>query len=319
MLKFNRNSGQKYSRAALLLIAGVAIAMTATSYAQETTDNTTNTVESVPAPSPSTQPSADKETENNRIKTLEGSKSRWSGQFNLNYAGSSINHPFAAEAINPGGQVPPPTVNLNGTFSARYRLNADTTVGLGTGLITYTPFQGPTNTSVSDPYADIAHSFKIGPIHNRGDFQTTLFTDHANRTEYGYFTQFTLLDEAYYTFPFGLTAGMLFEFDYALFHTGDNYPVSAQTLWDIITDPYFEYSLSKNVNLRTVVGMQSLHNNNLPGGWAMYHPKIYQTLGVGVAATDWFFIYTFLEEQDFTNMWTTRTCSFGFSATINLF
>lgn len=136
------------------------------------------------------------ETKNNRMKTEEGSKSPLSGQFNLTYSGSSLDHPFSEYAPNPGGLEVPPLVTLSGTVSARYRIDKKTTTGVGTGVTTQTPFQGPKNTTVANPYLDIARSFRWGAIQNRADFQITLWTEAQLHDDYGQRLGFSFIDEA---------------------------------------------------------------------------------------------------------------------------
>lgn len=258
--------------------------------------------------------------ETSRAKTLAGSKSPFSFQLNFSYSGSSINHPLSENAPNPGNQVPVPLVYLTGTISGRYRIDSSTTVGLGLGLTTYQPFEGPKNTSLSNPYADIAKNYKIGPFKNRADLSLTVYTDNQNETIDGAILGPTITNETYYTFDFGLTAGLFLEFDYNFFKSNPYglYPVDQQTEWDIFTDPYFEFALSKRVNLRSVIGIGSEHNNNLPGSWAVYHPKIYQTFGVGVSVLPAWFIYTFLQVPNYNDV-STKTVIFGFNTIINLF
>jgi hypothetical protein len=260
--------------------------------------------------------------QNNRMKTLEGSKSRWSGQVNLTYNGSSIQHPFSREAPNPGGQVPPPLVTMAATASARYRIDPQTTAGLGTGITTQTPFQGPKNTTIADPYADVARSWKLGNVaHNRVDFQGTVWTNDQSHNDFGYNYGLTVVDEAFHEFGFGLTAGLVLEFDYNFFSGSskfDNDAVrSQQTQWDIVTDPYFEYALSKSFNLRTVIGIQSLHNRDLESGFHFYDPKVYETIGLGIQIIPSWFIYPFV--QFFPYSINARNTLVGFNTIINLF
>jgi hypothetical protein len=288
--------------------------------AQSTADSSTVTEIVGTDNSSSSSSSSEVAQDNNRAKTLAGSKSPWSFQLNFSYSGSSIDHPLSEEAPNPGNQVPVPLVSFSGTISGRYRLDANTTVGLGIGLTTYQLFEGPKNTSLSNPYADIARTFKIGPFKSRADFQLGIYTDHQNSDIDGAILGPTLTDETYYTFGFGLTAGLFLEVDYNFFKSNPigQYPTDQQTEWDFFTDPYFEYSLSKRVNLRSVIGIGSLHNNNQPGSWALFHPKIYQTFGVGVAALDSVFIYTFLQVPNYNDV-SDKTVIFGFNTIINLF
>ncbi len=264
---------------------------------------------------------ATEEAENNRMKTLEGSKSPFSGQVNLTYNGSSLEHPFSKDAPNPGGAVPPPLVTAVGTFSGRYRIDKETTAGLGTGITTQTPFQGPKNTTIADPYIDIARSYKYGAVKNRLDFQTTVWTNDQSHNDYGYDLGFSLLNESYHTFSFGLTAGLALELDYNIFSGAAKYSAPGiaeeQTQWDILTDPYFEYALSKSINLRTVIGIQSLHNRNLGGTFEFFHPKVYETIGLGVQLLQSWFIYPFVEFFPYSV--NARNTLVGFNTIINLF
>jgi hypothetical protein len=268
---------------------------------------------------------AETEAQNNRAKTLEGSKSPFSGQFNISYQGSTISHPFSEDAPNPSGATPPPLVTLGGTISARYRIDKRTTMGLGTGITTETPFQGPKNTSVSDPYADIARSYFLGKVHNRADFQFVYNTSDQYRNVYGYRTGFSLVNESSYLFPFGLTAGFLLELDYNLFSGDAAYATATaphgvlhnQVQWDVITDPFFEYTLSDHVNLRTVIGIQSLNLRDMSSDFALHHPTVYETLGVGIQVLPAWFIYPFVEF--FPSQMQSNKTVVGFNTIINLF
>jgi hypothetical protein len=263
--------------------------------------------------------------ENNRMKTLEGSKSPFSSQLNISYQGSSISHPFDKEAPNPSGQVPAPLVTASGTVSLRYRNDKNTTMGVGTGVTTQTPFQGPKNTTVSDPYADIARSFMINKVHNRADLQAILWTNDQYHNDFGYRMGLSAVNESSYLFPFGLTVGFLLEIDYNFFSGQDQYSTAthvagitaSQVQWDLITDPYFEFALGDKVNLRTVIGIQSLNTRDLASDFAFTHPTIYETFGVGVQVLPAWFIYPFV--QFFPSQLQTNKTVVGFNTIINIF
>ena len=265
------------------------------------------------------------DTTNNRMKTLEGSRSRFSGQFNISYQGSTISHPFSDTAPNLSGITPPPLVTLSGLVSARYRIDAVTTTGIGTGITTQTPFQGPKNTTVSEPYMDIARTYTFNKIHNRADFQVTLYTSDEYHNQFGYREELSISNESSYLFPFGLTVGFLLELDYNFFSgsstystaTATNAVLSNQTQWDLITDPFFEYTLTRSLNLRTVIGIQSYNNRNLASDFALVHPSIYETLGVGCQILPSWFIYPFV--QFFPGKVESANTVVGFNTIINLF
>ncbi|MDR3606354.1 MAG: hypothetical protein P4M08_03115 [Oligoflexia bacterium] len=314
-IKIKFKSGQTY----------VAIAAILGAFAAQALADDSNSSQTTPPPAANAQvtgttsTAAEQEVENKRMKALEGSKSPWSFQAQLQYSGSTINHPFAEDLPNTGGSSVAPKVTLGGTIAGRYRIDESTTAGVGTGIVTYTPFQGPKNTSVYDPQVDIAHSFKFGKIHNRADFQLLGYTDNQYGSQLGYATMITVSDESFYTFKFGLTVGLSFELDYNIFKGKAGYDPSAQTQYDLFTDPYFEYALSDKVNLRSVIGIQALgHQNDMHSAFAQYHQKIYQTFGVGVSIFEGWFIYNFVQIPDYTNV-ATNTLTYGFSTIIDLF
>jgi hypothetical protein len=265
----------------------------------------------------------DDSTNNNRMKTEEGSKSPFSGQFNLTYYGSSLDHPFSKYAPNPGNTEVPPLVTLSGTVSARYRFDRQTTAGLGTGVTTQTPFQGPKNTTAANPYVDVAHSFVLfGWLHNRADYQITLWTEEQLHTEYGQQLGFTFLDESY-TELGRLTVGLAFEVDLNSFSGDARYNNAAvhrsQVSWDVYPEPYFEFVLGKHLNLRSVVGIEWDHNRALAGTFDLYGPRVYQTLGLGISLGEAVFLYPYLKGYPYSGTFGVKTTTVGLNAIVNLF
>ena len=256
------------------------------------------------------------ETKNTRMKAVEGSKSPYSGQFNITYSGSSINHPFSKEAPNPGQLPVPPLVSISGTVSARYRFDKKTTAGVGTGILN----QGFKTTSVSDPYIDIAHSFRWGPIQNRADFQFTLWTQDQLHKQYGQNLGFSAVDEAFYEWDFGLTTGLAFEIDVNTFSSDAKFASKAagQVSYDIYPEPYFEFALSKRVNLRSVLQVGFEHTRDL-GSFKFTGDRVGQTLGVGISAADWLFLYPYLKGVPYSGTFGVKTTVLGLNAIINLF
>jgi hypothetical protein len=260
------------------------------------------------------------EVQNNRQKALEGSKSPLSVQANFTYGGSSLIHPFASYAPNPSNASVPNIVTFNGVIAARYRLDEATSFGLGTGIYMQHPIEGPAGTiSVADPQIDLQHSWKLGKIHNRSDIIMTGWTDQQYSSDLGYLIGFSAVDEAYYTFSFGLTTGIAFEFDYNFFKGQAGYHTAAQTQYDFYPSPYAEFQLSPKLNLRSVINIEALgHQNDMHTAFAQYHQKIQQSLGLGIAALDGLFIYTYVQSQDYYQL-NLQNVLFGFNLIINIF
>ena len=267
---------------------------------------------------------ADEEVQNNRMRALEGSKSPWSMQFQLGYYGSNVDKPFAAEAPNPGNDTPPPVVKMVGTIQGRYRISKAQSVGFGAGIAGQTPFQGLKNSSISDPYADYAYSSTFGSYHNRVDIAGQIYTAD-DETAYGYTSGYSLSNDSLWSFgKTGATVGLSTAIDFNTFG-GSKTQASGLELtanqqdYDFNFYPFAEYSITKRVNFRTVVGFQYTHTKNLPD-FTFNQKKLYETAGLGVSWTDDFFTYFYVKFYPSPlNSITTANSSVGFSAIINLF
>jgi hypothetical protein len=265
---------------------------------------------------------SDEAQQNRRMRALEGSKSKWSGQFNVLYNGSSINNPFAADAPNPGGQNPPPVVNLTGTFAIRRRLGAKTSFGFGGGFETETPLQGQQNSSISDPNADFAISGDKWGIHNRVDFMGNYCTANFE-TKYGYLYGLAIEDDILYKFPrteFTLGLSIISDFNGfsdSVINGRDR--TAAQDELDYYVDPFAEYGLTKHLNLRSVVGIPFEHDRNMDR-WTFMPKRVYETFGLGISATDDLFFYLYMKfyPSPLASMTSAET-TIGINAIINLF
>jgi hypothetical protein len=284
-------------------------------------DQETDTSQQAPSAATGQVPQDSQEAQNNRMRALEGSKSKWSAQIQAAYSGSTIDHPFSADAPNPGGLNPPPVVSASALIQGRYRINKDQSFGLGGGVTGETPFQGVKNVTLSDPTADWALSSQFGSLHNRFDVVGQIYTANYE-IKYGYARGVSLVDDLLYNFASGLTVGLTSEVDYNAFSTdkADGVDVRAiQKDYNLGIFPVVEYKLSKRLNLRSVMGFQFEHDRNLDG-WTLIAKRIYQTAGIGVSATDdlFFYLYALFYPSPIAGLSHNET-SVGFSAIINLF
>ena len=269
---------------------------------------------------PEEAPAADAAMQNARMKTLEGSKSPWSGQFQMSYSGSSIDHPFSELAPNPTHEPQEPLVTLSGVVAVRYRLDPKTTVGLGSGIVTETPFQGPKHSTLSDPQVDIARSFTLGPLHNRVDATLVQYTNHQYYNEYGYRQELSLALESFHEFSSGLTIGLQLATEGNTFATGGDYPKAQQVDYMLAVAPYFEYTLNSTFNLRSVIGIVDNHLRDKPDPKVYQHPNVYQTFGLGISVTKAVFVYCYAKAQPYSGeAMTVKNTTAGFSTIINLF
>lgn len=258
----------------------------------------------------------EEEIRNKRLATLDGSKSPISGQFQLGYSGASIQKPWSDEVPNPGNEQPPPLSTLSGTVSARYRMDPRTSIGVGTGVQVFSPFNKFQGFSVSDPYVDLGRSYKLGPIQGRGSASVTFYTNDQSRNQYGYRWGFGLSNEAFYEFPFGLLTGLSLSGTFNTFADGNFPDQGGQPEFSFNIAPYLEYKLNDTFNLRSVTGFQ-FYKYQGASGFPLSRVPTYQTVGLGIAATDSMFFYPYI--RYFFRRITTADTTFGFSAIINLF
>jgi len=221
---------------------------------------------------------------NERLRALDGSSSPWSGQFNLSYSGPSINKPFSAEAPNPGKVVPAPAVSMSGTFSLRNRLDPTTTAGVGTGVGTETPFQGPRNTRMSDPYMDLARRISIGPVMVRAGISAKQYTSYRYRVLNGYRSGMSFFSDTVYEIAEGATIGMIFNGFANSFYDSKQYKRSGQMETQFYLDPTFEYRFNSTLNFRTMTAITYLHTRDMSPRFKYRRTPDFQQLGLGITA-----------------------------------
>ena len=263
--------------------------------------------------------SAEKIPQNERLQTLEGSKSPWSGQFQATYNGSSLDHPLSESAPNPGKVVPAPVVTASGTFSGRYRFDAVTTAGVGAGVITETPFQGPENTRGSDPYVDVARSFSIGPIRNRLDLSLKYYSSHQYHDLNGYRAGISVFDDSFYELGAGFTLGLTLNAYFNTFDEKGTYSKSQQTDYQFYIDPVLEYRFNRIFTVRAVAALTQTHTRDMKVASEFHAPEPFQMLGFGLSATERVYLYLFAKFFPYgTQPVTAKNTVVGFNTIVNL-
>ena len=274
--------------------------------------------ESDPKSGEATESKPDWKLDNERLRALDGSKSPWSGQFNATYSGSSLRHPFSAEAPNPGHTTPPPVVLMTGTFSGRYRFDPTLTAGLGTGLCTETPFQGPRHTRLADPYADVAKTFDFGLVRTRVDLSAKAWTNHQYRDVFGYRHGFSLYTDTFRQVDEHLTLGMTLNAYRNTFQEG-NYDARQQVDAQFFVDPFLEYRFNRTFNFRTVYAATASHTRAIKDDWTFNHPEDFQMVGLGMAPSRDVYFYLYLKVYPFGSQPVTPDHTvFAFNTIVNL-
>ncbi len=257
------------------------------------------------------------DAQNNRMQSIVGSSSRWSGHLNFTYTGPAITNPFGGMAPNPLGQIPPPFVSTSGTISIRYRLDPASTISAGFGLQGVYPFSTLKTWDAADPYLNYNRMIDTGPVHNYVSIGPTWYTDPINAGMFGYLFGAGIVDESYHVFSFGLTAGVDIWVGANVFSPG-KYDMTQQDLWYLGGGPYLEYELTSWLNVRSVLGIQGDHTLATAGG-AVHWEHPYQTLGLGIQILKPWYVYTYVIGSPYSNNFVAQNVGLGFNTIINLF
>jgi hypothetical protein len=274
----------------------------------------------------------DKEITNQKLRTLIGSKSKYSLSITGNYSGGSISQPFGAVRPNIYGDVERTgDTALSGSFSLRYRLSKGKSISVGSGLDYTTPFRTQATTTTQDPFIDYTSAGKLFGLQSVGILTAVLSTSDQSI----FLRKNALLDYTHIlSHDFG---GSRFTLGGVASISSSNYwgsandyvtastesaqgQLSGRTSYGIAFYPTMEYKMSDKTSLRTVLGFYSfalLRTDKSQDPGKMRHRNIYQSVGVGIAATRDIYIYPNVQfAPDNIN---TKDSNFGVSLTMNSF
>lgn len=311
--------------------------------AQATNDEASETKSKLNQVSPSgsnSTPGAeavDQTLQNNYLRALSGSLSRWSIASQFNYLGGTVNSPLSQDRPDVSGASGNTLKSdVDGNISAKYNLDAKNSLMTGIGIRWIAPLTpgGPTNYTGTtfdavNPYVQYQYIYKILGIQSvlQVAFQQWTQQDYANL---GYAQQVQADQEIMYAIPkTKLSVGSSMVATTNTFDKSGSYGTpgtptyvadltTAQSLYSVGLYPIIEYQITPKINFRTLVSLWVYeHYLNFQGPFALVRDNVYQSIGVGFSITRDIFLYPnvqFLPLQasaDMTNV--------GITATINLF
>lgn len=247
---------------------------------------------------------SEKNSQSNRMEILSGNKDNpWTAQLIFTYLGSSLNKPISKYTPNPGNYVPPPVVVLFGTVGIRYRFDEEgkSILGGGTGASTQTPFHGPKNTTLSDPYIDFTHFNKIGRFHHRTNFGVGYLTNYQYHHKYGYRFDIALNEEFIYLLSNGLTFGSVLMLHFNTFDYSKSYDLHEQARYEIWVEPFIEYRLSPKFNMKLNTDFVWLNLRDTKSKFTYFRPEVMQGLGVEWLITKRFYLFPHIKYFPFSN------------------
>lgn len=299
-------------------------------------------VESAPAPEagrsqkqvqskdPSTTDQADQIITNRMLRASTGSLSNWSVSTSWVYSAGSINAPFSATRPNITSASDTAALqSLSGTIGTKYRIDAQNSVSLSTGLYIPTPFHNSIDTTdpaiqnqfdnnrsttINDPLLSFTRLYKFRGIQNIVSWDNSLLTSDFLRAA-GYRFSSGLWNQMMYEVPNSkLSLGMRLSLTKYFFDDSSPELLGGQANWVVGAYPALEYVLNDRFNLRTVSGIWVREFRR--DGEASQR-IIYQSVGLGISVARNFFLYPNVQFIP-GDLRTDRT-NLGVNANINLF
>jgi hypothetical protein len=273
---------------------------------------------------------ADEVITNRLLRASSGSLSRWSGNYNVNYNGGSLDKPMAAQRPNIVDGADALTLQyVSANIGIRYRLSTLNSLTLATGMFMSTPFNKTIKTNdpdlksefdkttqvltVNDPNLIFTNLSNIYGFQIVTTFTPTLITNSQQRSQ-GYRASYDISPTIMKVIgKSNLSLGAAFEWTgYTFDKPNKNL---ATNVWQLY--PIAEYIINQTFNLRTLWGWQ-VYQQTRDMKWTDYTKRtVYQSFGVGISLTRDVFLYPNIQfipsdiRADRTNI--------GLSAYVNTF
>lgn len=311
-----------------VIVATFSFSPLAQTKTQSTEDKTVETTTATPQTKKLDE--ADEAITNRLLRASSGSLSKWSGNYNLNYNGGSVEKPLAAQRPNIVDGADALTLQyFTANIGLRYRLSALNSLTVATGMFMSTPFNRTIKTNdpklksefdktkqaltVNDPniiYTNLANIYGFQIVNT---FTPTLITNSQQRHQ-GYRASYDLSSTIMKVIgKSNLSLGAAFEW------TGYSFDKPnkdlATNVWQLY--PIAEYIINDTFNLRTLWGWQVYQQTRAMKSNTYEKRTVYQSLGVGISLTRDVFLYPNIQfipsdiRSDRTNI--------GLSAYINTF
>ena len=279
----------------------------------------------------------DEDITNAKMRAELGANKKYSFQAALSYSGSTVEKPFAEvrPPIRAGmaeRQVP---ASLSGTISGKYKVNANNSLSLNTGVSVATPFHGtydqgnkianPVKSSakkeidrfnVADPSLSYTYAGKLGELMSITSVEATYYTTSAYVDDGGMVAGLDLSQTVAGDFS-GWTLGAYIGLSKTFYKadlTQDQ--KDGETLVSMYMSPFAEYAFNDTYSFRTVLNYFAwdIAANGPQGSASGLNPQ--QSMGLGMSVTRDIYVYPNVQFMPF-NLRADLT-NVGLSTTINL-
>lgn len=218
-----------------------------------------------------------------KIKADAGSLSRYSLKFSLTYFGPPVGDVTNKKQPNPDGSIGSFDTALQGAVSARYRLNKQSAISLGTGIGARTPFHGTERMDVKNPFIGIDRTGRLGELQMRNQISF----EGATVPEYRDVGQWGCIDyKGSLVYNFGTSAfaaGVDTSINYFLYEREYETRDRSAGRYTVAFYPEVKYNFSDKLNLYTSVAVKFLNPRARDSEFDMLNRTLTQRLGVGYA------------------------------------
>ncbi len=279
----------------------------------------------------------DQDITNAKMRAELGANKKYSFQASLAYSGSTVEKPFAEvrPPIRAGISSLQTPASLAGTVSGKYKMNANNSFSLNTGVSISTPFHGtydngnkidnPVKTSskkeidrfnVADPSLSYTRAGKLGELMSITSVEATYYTTSAYVDDGGMVGGLDLSQTVAGDFS-GWTLGAYIGLSKTIYKadlTADQ--KAGESLASMYMSPFAEYAFNDKYSFRTVLNYFAwdIAANGQQGAATALNPQ--QSMGFGMSVTRDIYVYPNVQFMPF-NLRADLT-NVGLSTTINL-
>jgi len=284
--------------AALLLVSGLSF----TVHAQDANESSIKASDVTGEKNTTPGQDIDETITNKKMRAETGSKSKWSISSQLNYIGGSIEKPLSEDRPNIAGANGTTDASLiGGQVSGKYNLSSSNSLMAGVGVRWISPFQAKPSgyqgdrVDADNPYLIYQHLYKWKGIQSALQINPVFYTQSNLRAQ-GWLASVAVAQNNIYEIGHsGVSLGLYLLAQGAVFDKNGADVKPDQSDFVVNFDPFIEYQLTENINLRTVTNLWNYeHARSAPGSTYIFD-KVYQSIGVGYAMTRDIYLYPNLQ------------------------
>lgn len=253
-----------------------------------------------------------------KLRADDGSLSRYSVKVNMSYYGPTVNDFSQKDQPNPNGSNGPYSTSIGGSVTARYRMNPDRTISMGTGIKAIHPMHGWDRTDVNTPFVSYDMASRWNGIQMRNSPGVSIVTV-PEYTAVGEFASMNwdnsmVKDLGTSGFAAGLDSSFGYYFynrEYRTYQNKNNKGDGKANQYNISFYPNIKYNFSRTFSVNTSIGASFWNPRQIDNRFAIWNNMATVRLGFGYSvARDIYFAPYF---NTYVDRMAIDTTTFNFS------